>query len=69
MPRRMMRPRNPRFTRISPREADAVPLLNFFLIGLGGAVAGLVTFGTVWRGRFRSVRRALVRGELQRGER
>jgi mono/diheme cytochrome c family protein len=48
-------------------EADAVPLLNFFLIGLGGAVAGLVTFGTVWRGRFRSVRRALVRGELQRG--
>jgi mono/diheme cytochrome c family protein len=50
-------------------EADAVPLLNFFLIGLGGAVAGLVTFGTVWRGRFRSVRRALVRGELQRGER
>lgn len=48
-------------------EADAVPLLNFFLIGLGGAVAGLVAFGTVWRGRFRSVRRALVRGELQRG--
>lgn len=49
-------------------EADAVPLLNFFLLGLGGVVAGLVTFGTVWRGRFRSVRRALVRGELQRGE-
>ena len=48
-------------------EADAVPLLNFFLIGLGGAVAGLVTFGTVWRGRFRSVRRALVRGEFERG--
>lgn len=49
-------------------EADAVPLLNFFLISLGGAVVGLVTFGTVWRGRFRSVRRALVRGEFQRGE-
>jgi mono/diheme cytochrome c family protein len=49
-------------------EADAVPLLNFFLLGLGGAVVGLVAFGTAWRGRFRSVRRMLVSGELGRGE-
>ncbi|MBI3664401.1 MAG: cytochrome c [Acidobacteria bacterium] len=49
-------------------EADAVPLLDFFLMGLGGAVLGLVTFGTAWRTRFRSVRGSMVRGELQRGE-
>ncbi len=49
-------------------EADAVPLLNFFLLGLGGTVAALVAFGAAWRGRFRSMRRWLVSGEFGRGE-
>jgi hypothetical protein len=43
-------------------EATAAQL-NFFLLGLGGAVLGLVGFDAIWRGRFRAVRRPLVRGE------
>ncbi|RPH57177.1 cytochrome C [bacterium] len=37
--------------------------LTFFLFGMGGAVFGLVLADAVWRRRFRSVRRALLRGE------
>lgn len=44
-------------------EADTVPLLNFFLLGLGGSVVALSSFGAIWKGRFRAVRRPLVRGE------
>lgn len=40
---------------------DAVNMLNFFLLGLGGTGIGLVIFEAVWKRRFRSVRRALVR--------
>lgn len=43
-------------------EATAAQL-NFFLLGLGGAVLGLVSFDAIWRSRFRAVRRPLVRGE------
>jgi mono/diheme cytochrome c family protein len=43
-------------------EATAAQL-NFFLLGLGGAVLGLVSFDAIWRNRFRAVRRPLVRGE------
>lgn len=46
-------------------EAGTVPLLNFFLLGLGGAVLALWAFGAIWKGRFRAVRRPLVRGEAQ----
>ena len=49
-------------------EEDMAPrALVFILLGLAGAVAGLVVFNNVWDKRFRSVRRALV--ERQRQER
>jgi len=50
------------------RQADAAPLLNFFLLGFGGAAIGLAFLGWAWRGRFQAVRRLLVRGR-ERGER
>lgn len=40
----------------------------FLLLGLGVAVAGLVSFDSVWRQRFRSVRGMLVRQSRRRGE-
>ncbi len=43
---------------------------NFFLLGLFGAVAGLLVLDTVFKRRFRGVRRALVHGQAaERGER
>jgi mono/diheme cytochrome c family protein len=47
----------------------AVGQINFFLLGLGGAVIGLVAADAVWKRRFRAVRRPLVRGELRGGAR
>jgi len=44
------------------READSSPVLNFFLLGMGGMVVGLTLLGAVWRNRLRAVRRALVKG-------
>lgn len=44
-----------------PDEDDAVPLLNFFLMGLLGAALALALFDGLWRRRFRAVRRPLVR--------
>ncbi len=41
-------------------QDDAVGLLTFFLIGLGGAALGLVIFDSAWKGRFRAVRRPLI---------
>ncbi len=49
-------------------EEDRSGSLAFFLLGLGGAGALLVAMDSVWRGRFRSVRRVLVHGRLERGE-
>jgi hypothetical protein len=43
-------------------EDDSVAALNFFLLGLGGAVAGLVMLDVLWKDRFRGVRRPLVHG-------
>ncbi len=45
------------------RPADQVGQLNFFMLGLGGAVVGLVAADSVWRRRFRAVRRPLVEGD------
>ncbi len=42
-----------------PGEDDAVSPLNFFLIGLVGAVLGLAAFDRLWTHRFRAVRRPL----------
>jgi mono/diheme cytochrome c family protein len=47
----------------SARSADedsAVPMLNFFLMGLLGAAIALAVFDGIWRRRFRAVRRPLV---------
>lgn len=43
-------------------EDDSVAPLNFFLLGLGGTVMGLVAFDVLWKKRFRAVRRPLVHG-------
>lgn len=53
-------------------EADTTSLLNFFLLGLGGMVLGLVSLDLIWKKRFRGVRWNLVHqqnGEKDRGER
>jgi hypothetical protein len=56
-------------------EADTTPVLNFFLLGLGGMVLGLVSLDLVWKKRFRGVRWSLVHkesgpdGNGHRGER
>lgn len=47
---------------------DSPSLLNFFLLGLGGSVVGMVTFGAAFKGRFRGVRRSLVHGENEKGQ-
>lgn len=39
---------------------DSASLLNFFLLGVGGMVLGLVSFDALWKRRFRAVRRPLV---------
>jgi mono/diheme cytochrome c family protein len=41
---------------------EASPRVAFLLLGLGGAIAGFVLADVVWRGRFRAVRRPLVKG-------
>jgi len=47
-------------------EADPVAPLTFFLLGLGGAAAGVVVFDLAWLGRFRSVRRRMVDAATRR---
>ncbi len=44
----------------APAEDTAVPMLNFFLIGLFGAALAIAAFDGIWRRRFRAVRRPLV---------
>ena len=41
-------------------QDDSAARLNFFLLGLAGSALGLVVMDAAWKGRFRSVRRALV---------
>ncbi len=41
-------------------QDDSAALVNFFLLGLGGMVIGLVSLDAVWKRRFRAVRRPLV---------
>ncbi len=45
------------------RPADSAGQLNFFMLGMGGAVFGLGLAGAIWRRRFRGVRRSLVEGK------
>ena len=48
-------------------EADTTAVLNFFLLGLGGMVLGLVSLDLVWKKRFRGVRWSLVHKESGQG--
>lgn len=48
--------------------ADMSGPLGFFLLGLGGAVAGLVLLDGLWNKRFRGVRYPLVHGQRQEGD-
>ena len=41
-------------------QDDTTSLLNFFLLGVGGMVVCLISLDTVWKKRFRGVRRSLV---------
>jgi mono/diheme cytochrome c family protein len=50
-------------------QDDGVATLNFFLLALGGTVLGLVAFDGAWKKRFRAVRRPLVAGKRERGQR
>jgi mono/diheme cytochrome c family protein len=44
-------------------QDDSAARLNFVLIGLGGLVIGLVGMDSIWKKRFRGVRRELVEGK------
>ena len=48
-------------------QDDTTSLLNFFLLGLGGMVLGLISLDTLWKTRFRGVRRSMVH-KNDRGE-
>ncbi len=48
--------------------ADMSGPLGFFLLGLGGAVAGLVLLDGLWNKRFRGVRHSLVHGQPLEGD-
>ncbi len=50
-----------------PVAATSAPQLSFVLLGLCGAVGCLVAFDFIWGGRFRGVRRPLVRDAKHRG--
>ena len=45
-----------------PVTADT-STLSFFFLGLGGAIFGFIGADTVWRKRFRGVRKQMVRGD------
>lgn len=47
---------------------DTPSLLDFFLLGLGGTVLGMVAFDTAFKRRFRGVRRQMVHGNNGRGQ-
>ena len=46
-----------------PPATDDTSTLSFFFLGLGGAVFGFIGVDTIWRKRFRAVRKPMVRGE------
>jgi mono/diheme cytochrome c family protein len=56
------------FEQAAPKgESDeSAGSFNFLLLGMGGASIALVTLGAAWKGRFRGVRRSLVRRDGSR---
>jgi mono/diheme cytochrome c family protein len=51
-----------------PPQTGETSTLSFFFLGLGGAVFGFIGVDTVWRKRFRGVRKPLL-NESHRGDR
>jgi len=49
-------------------EEDMSGPLAFLLMGLGGAVVGFLLFDTIWKKRFRAVRRQLIHGPRRQGD-
>jgi mono/diheme cytochrome c family protein len=48
-------------------QDDTTSLLNFFLLGVGGMVLGLISLDALWKTRLRGVRRSMVHKD-ERGE-
>lgn len=48
---------------------DSAARLNFLLLGLAGSVIGMVTLDSIWKNRFRGVRRRLVHPQPNDGNR
>lgn len=48
-------------------QDDTTSLLNFFLLGVGGMVLGLISLDALWKTRLRGVRRSMVHKD-DRGE-
>jgi cytochrome c2 len=46
-----------------PPEAQQTSTLSFFFLGLGGSVLGFIGADTIWRKRFRGVRKPMVNKE------
>jgi cytochrome c2 len=46
-----------------PPHTGDTSTLSFFFLGLGGAVFGFIGVDTVWRKRFRGVRKPMIRGD------
>ncbi len=46
-----------------PQQPTDTATLSFFFLGLGGTVFGFIGADTIWRKRFRGVRKPMVRGD------
>lgn len=46
-----------------PQQTSDIATLSFFFLGLGGSVLGFIGADTIWRKRFRGVRKPMVRGD------
>jgi cytochrome c2 len=46
-----------------PQQTSDTATLSFFFLGLGGSVFGFIGADTIWRKRFRGVRKPMVRGD------
>ena len=46
-----------------PQQTGDTATLSFFFLGLGGSVLGFIGADTIWRKRFRGVRKPMVRGD------
>lgn len=47
----------------NPQQTGDTATLSFFFLGLGGTVFGFIGADTIWRKRFRGVRKPMVKGD------